>query len=137
MWRRQKSPVHSTVRLPEEESEQTRPGSAEKDDWRRALLLMATCQEEELSGPELPANDLLYRLFHEERVRVFRRRSVEVGCRCSRGRIARILRQLPEDEIRELKVDGEVVVTCQFCNSDYRFNEKGLSEIYAPAENSK
>jgi len=107
------------------------PATDEEDDWRRAVLLMATCTEAELLDSALPADDLLYRLFHEERVRVFQPRPLTPGCRCSMERIERILRSLPRDEVADMKVGGEVIMTCQFCNIDFRFDEKKLEKIYA------
>jgi molecular chaperone Hsp33 len=106
-------------------------GSGEEDDWRRALAFMASCSDEELLSETLPADDLLYRLFHQERVRVYRVRPLSLGCRCSRERLETILRSLPHDEVREMTVDGEVVMTCQFCNVDFRFNDAALDDIYA------
>ena len=106
-------------------------GSGEEDDWRRALAFMASCSDEELLSETLPADDLLYRLFHEERVRVYRVRPLSLGCRCSRTRLETILRSLPHDEVRDMRVDGEVVMTCQFCNVDFRFDDADLDGIYA------
>lgn len=106
-------------------------GSGEEDDWRRALAFMASCSDAELLSETLPADDLLYRLFHEERVRVYRMRPLNLGCRCSRARVKTILRSLPHSEVREMRVDGEVVMTCQFCNVDFRFDDDALDDIYA------
>lgn len=102
-----------------------------EEDWRRALILAASCSEDELLDATLPPNDLLYRLFHEEGVRVFDSRPLSKGCRCSRGKVENILASLPRGEIEALKQDGEVVMTCQFCNIDFRFNEKELQEVFA------
>jgi molecular chaperone Hsp33 len=41
-----------------------------------------------------------------------------------------MLRVLPRDEIAELKIDDEVVVTCEFCSSRYTFTDPQLAEIY-------
>jgi molecular chaperone Hsp33 len=41
-----------------------------------------------------------------------------------------MLRTFPRDEIAELKVDDQVVVTCEFCNSRYTFTDPQLAEIY-------
>jgi molecular chaperone Hsp33 len=121
--------------LPEEEAAAlplaTDPASHWEDNWRRAVVLMASCTARELLDPALSAHDLLYRLFHDERVRVFEPRALSPGCRCSRERIERILRSLPRDEVADMKVGGEVVMTCQFCNIDFRFDERALERIYA------
>jgi molecular chaperone Hsp33 len=116
-------------RLPEDSPVAGQP--MDEDAWRRAMILQASCTRAELIGPDVPPNDLLFRLFHEEGVRVFRRRTVKAGCRCSRRRLERTLRALPRQEVEDLRVDGEVVVTCEFCNRDYRFDTAALARIYA------
>jgi len=109
---------------PHEESE-------EAEDWRRAMILQASCTQDELLDWDLPINDLLFRLFHEEGVRVFGRRPLEARCRCSRARLEETLRSLPRAEIEEFKADGEVVMSCQFCNQDYRFDSTALERLHA------
>jgi molecular chaperone Hsp33 len=94
-------------------------------------MLMSTVATDELLGPAPGPHDLLYRLYHEERVRVFRPRRLLARCRCDRGRVAATLRALPRDELDELKIDGNVVVTCQFCNSDYVFDDPQLDALFA------
>jgi len=116
--------------LPEEGPTHIQP--VDEDAWRRAMILQASCTQAELLGPDLPANDLLYRLFHEEGVRVFRRHTVQAGCRCSRTRLEDTLRALPRQEVEDLRIDGEVVVTCEFCNRRYGFDTAALARIYAP-----
>lgn len=100
------------------------------DDWRRALLLMGTGPDAELLAPELGARELLFRLFHEEGVRVYPAQELSAKCRCSRQRVAGMLRSLPRAEIEELKTDGVVSVTCEFCNTHYRFDDADLAELY-------
>ena len=92
---------------------------------------MATGTDDELLDPALPANDLLFRLFHEEKVRVFAPRPIAFGCRCSRERIETTLRALPRDDVESLRDDGEAVVTWQFCNTVYRFDETELDAVIA------
>jgi len=103
----------------------------DEDAWRRAMVLLASCTGAELLDPALPANDLLYRLFHEEGVRVFRRHPLRDRCRCRRRRLEGTLRSLPRTEIDDLMIDGEVVVTCEFCRRSYRFDSAALDQIYA------
>jgi molecular chaperone Hsp33 len=103
---------------------------AADDDWRRSLLMMGSSTQAELIDPQITPDQLLFRLFHEDGVRVYRAHDVRAGCRCSRERVARMLRILPRDEIAELKVDDNVIVTCEFCSSRYTFTDPQLAEIY-------
>ncbi|MBT7759835.1 MAG: Hsp33 family molecular chaperone, partial [Rhodospirillaceae bacterium] len=66
-------------------------------------------------------DDLLYRLFHEDGVRIFEPTQLQPGCRCSKQRAERILQQLPKSELPDLAVDGQLIVTCEFCNASYPF----------------
>ncbi len=116
--------------LPEEAGKKHPP--PDEDAWRRAMILQASCTPGELLDHKLPANDLLYRLFHEEGVRVFRRRALKARCRCSRKRLVETLRAMPRERVEELKVGGKVIVTCEFCNRRYRFDDAALARIYAP-----
>ena len=100
-----------------------------EDGWRRGLALMASSTETELLDPGLAPNDLLYRLFHEDGVRVFTPAAVRAGCRCSRERVERVLRSFPAEEVRSLMVDGRVVATCEFCSSVYTFSEDEIAAL--------
>ncbi len=119
-------------RLPEEAAGGAAETVPDEDAWRRAMVLQATCTEAELLDPGLPVNDLLYRLFHEEGVRVFQRRPLTARCRCARARLEETLRSLPRTEIEDLKIDGEVVVTCEYCNRRYHFDDAAIAGIYGP-----
>ena len=101
------------------------------EDWRRAVILMSSLSPGELLDPALGSDDLLFRLFHEESVRVHAPRPLAFGCRCSRDRVETTLKALPRDEIKALKIDGRVVVTCQFCNKSESFGDIDLDAIYA------
>jgi molecular chaperone Hsp33 len=103
-----------------------------EDAWRRAMVLMSSATPAELVDPDLPPHGLLYRLFHEEEVRVFRTHPLEARCRCSRERIAAMLRAFPPDEIAEMRKEEVTTVTCQFCNARYTFDATDLARL-APA----
>jgi molecular chaperone Hsp33 len=103
----------------------------ENEDWRRAVILMSSLTPGELLDPALGSDRLLYNLFHQESVRAQPPRALAFGCRCSRGRIENTLKALPEDEIKALKVDGRVTVTCQFCNKCESFSDIDLDALYA------
>jgi len=102
------------------------------DDWRRIMLLLSTATADELVDPHLPMDNLLLRLFHEEGVRVFQPLQISASCRCSRERVEMLLRAFPEDDLEDMKLDnGDVEVTCQFCNRTYRFDESELARLRA------
>lgn len=116
-------------RLPGEGGAQPAGEDAE-EGWRRAMVLMASATSDELLDPALAPNDLLYRLFHEDGVRVTAPHSMRARCRCSRDRVETVLRALPRHEVEELKVDGEVVVTCEFCSRRYTLDEADLARLF-------
>lgn len=103
----------------------------ERDEaWRRAVILMNTVTGEELLDRNLAPSDLLFRLFHEDGVRIFNPQDLAFGCRCSRRRAARILGSLPRAEIETLFVDGRITVTCQFCNTTEAFGPDEIAALY-------
>jgi molecular chaperone Hsp33 len=105
-----------------------------EDDWRRAVILMASATEREMLDPALPATNLLYRLFHQERPRQFERRDFVARCRCSRQRIDRVLRSIRREELDDLRDNsGRVAVKCEFCSTEYAYDDRDLDRIYASA----
>jgi molecular chaperone Hsp33 len=103
-----------------------------QEDWDRAQALAATLTREELIREPLPANDLLYRLFHEEGVRVYNPVQLRKGCRCHGDRLSAILKTMPADDLAHMTVDGAIVMTCEFCNKDFHFRPDDLSAIPKP-----
>jgi molecular chaperone Hsp33 len=111
--------------IPDEREEQM------EDDWRRTMLLLGTATDAELVDPHLAPERLLLRLFHQEGVRVFEPLDLSFGCRCSRERVEVVLRRFPPDDLEDMKeADGQLVVTCEFCNTTYRFDEAGLAGLH-------
>ena len=100
-----------------------------EDAWHRALAFMATVDSIDLLAPNLKPENLLFRLFHEDGVRVFRTRPLAFLCRCSRERAASVLAVLPPDEINNLTIEGIIVVTCQFCSSSQSFDDAELTSL--------
>ena len=105
-----------------------------EDDWRKAVVLMASATEAEMLDAKLPATHLLYRLFHQEQPRVFTRRPFAARCRCSRGRIDRVLRSIRREELDDMRdKSGRVAVKCEFCSTEYIYDDNDLDRIYASA----
>lgn len=103
-------------------------GAAE--DWERIGMLAQTLTRRELL--ELPAAQLLYRLFNEERVRLFESEPVAFRCTCSRQRVEDTLRALGRTEVEEtLAEQGAIEVDCEFCNRSYRFDRVDALKLFA------
>ena len=100
------------------------------DDWERVLMLASTLTDEELLG--LPQEELLVRLFHEERVRVFEPEPVAFRCNCSKTRMEDILRALGRKEVESILAEqGEIQADCDFCNRRYRFDAVDVATLFA------
>ena len=105
-----------------------------EDDWRKAVILMASATEAEILGPEVADTTLVFRLFHEDQPRVFPRRPFMAKCRCSRERIDRVLRSIKRAELDDLRDStGRVSVKCEFCSTEYAYDETDLDRVYASA----
>jgi len=70
----------------------------------------------------LPAEQLLHRLYHEEEVHLYPPQSVSFVCGCSRERTLEALASVSPEEIQEiLAEEGEIMMTCDYCLTEYRF----------------
>ena len=103
-----------------------------EDGWRRAMVLMSSATSGELVNPDLAPHRLLFRLFHEDGVRVYDTHPLEARCRCSRERIETILRAFPAAEIDDMRKERVTTVTCEFCSRRYTFDSDELARL-APA----
>lgn len=93
----------------------------DEDAWRRAMTLLGSARDSELLDPALDSEALLYRLFHEEGVRVFEPQPLLAHCTCSRTRILEVLRTFSPQEQAEMVVGDRITATCQFCSRSYDF----------------
>jgi molecular chaperone Hsp33 len=109
------------------------PASGEFEDhdaWGRIVHLSSTITHQEL----LKVNqlELLHRLYHEEKVRVFDPLPVCFRCSCSHDRVTNMLRTLGPDEVQDiLHEQGKVSVACEFCNQKYEFDSVDVEELFA------
>lgn len=103
---------------------------ASADEWDHLMALTGTVSDIELTDPQLASDDLLFRLFHEEEgARLGDPHRLQDKCRCSRGRVARVLLSLPVEDREHLRVDGVVSATCEFCSTRYLFNDADLERL--------
>lgn len=113
--------------MPEDEKNpEAGMGNLREDDWRRAMILLDTCTDDEFLSPEIPATELLTRLFHEEGVRVFDPVLVSKGCRCDASKVQKVLALMSDDDIEHMTVDGKITMHCEFCSKDIVFDPKDL-----------
>jgi len=103
---------------------------AEDDAWVEGQSLIGTVEDVELIDPDLSGERLLYRLFHERGVRVFKPLELHAKCSCSRDAVSTMLKSFEAKDRAEMVKDGKVVVTCEFCSSVYEFTpqEAGVEE---------
>ena len=109
---------------------------AQDDAWLTATTLAATLTDGELLDDALDPEVLLYRLFGTEGVAIDLPRALAYGCRCSRQRLAGILEGFPADDLDHMVVDGSIVMTCEFCNHDFRFPRDSVRGKAAQADHS-
>jgi len=100
-----------------------------QEQWGRASILMESVKPSELCDPQLDLDQLLFRLYHEDGVRVFEPAHLVHKCRCSRERLHGVLKNFGKDELVDMVTDaGTIDVNCQFCNSTYVFTPDEVSE---------
>lgn len=101
-----------------DEAEQQR---VDEDIWPRLKMLTETLKPHELTG--LDAQEILYRLYNEEEVRLPEVEALKFGCTCSKERCATALEQIGVDAVREtLEEQNPITMDCQFCSSRYSFS---------------
>ena len=88
--------------------------------WTRTQAFFETIGEDELIDPTLSAETLLFRLFHEDGVRVFDPRPLAALCRCSKERIVGVVSSFSrEEQVEMIEDDGLIRVTCEYCAKVY------------------
>ncbi|CAA7621101.1 33 kDa chaperonin [Magnetospirillum sp. LM-5] len=109
-----------------------------REAWRTATILMKSLTRAELLDEALPPAQLVHRLFHAEGLQVWEPKELHARCRCSEAAVARMLRSIPRAEIESLKDEsGKVVITCEFCRTDYAFGDGELEQAYMPPTKGK
>ena len=98
-------------------------------DWPHIAIMGGSVKAEELTDPELPLDDLIWRLFHEEEeVRTLDAVALSRGCRCDPAYVRSVIARFPADE-RDAMVgeNGLITVDCAFCSSSFAIEPKELS----------
>lgn len=100
-------------------------GDAE-EAWDMSKALMGTLKDEELLDPDLGSERLLYRLFHEQGVRMDTPMDVRAQCSCSRERLLASIKTFETVQREEMFEDGKITASCEFCATDYVFTPEDV-----------
>jgi molecular chaperone Hsp33 len=102
-------------------------GSTE-EAWDRSRALFHTLADDELLDPTITPETLLFRLFHEDGVRLEDARALVAQCRCSRARIASVLTSFdPVERADMVEADGKIRVTCEYCATVYELEPEEIT----------
>ena len=105
------------------------PLRAPSEAFERARAAAAELHPESLLSQ--PAEQTLIETFPEQPVRVFAGVPLEFRCRCSRERVAAVLRSLGREEAQAALAESAVVeVTCEFCGRSFSFDGVDVAQIY-------
>lgn len=98
------------------------------DPWQRVRMLTATIEDHELLDPNLTAEQLLLRLYHEEGVIIERVTPLKTYCKCSREKISSVLASFGDGDIKDMAdEDDQITVTCEFCAKTYAFTADSIA----------
>jgi molecular chaperone Hsp33 len=98
------------------------------DDWERLTLLLKTVEDLELVDTALAPETLLWRLFHEDEVRVQPPETVAFRCDCDSARITQILKSYaPAERAGLADPDGIIRAKCEFCGKTHEIGPDALS----------
>lgn len=109
-------------------------GVGEEGDFDHLATLTATVKDEEIFG--LSAEEMLYRLYHEETVEIYPAQNVEFFCGCTQERSGGALLLLPENEIDEILAEhnGSIDMQCECCGTHYFFNKEAIEKLRDSAQ---
>src|SRR5689334_18156229 len=116
-------------RLPGEGGKQTVDPAALESAWMKVDHAMAALTGKELLETDVEAR--LVKMFGDDEVRVFGGHDVKHECRCSRERVANVLRSLGAEEVRSVIAEqGACTVTCEFCQRPYKFDAIDVEQLF-------
>ena len=108
------------------------PASNEQhaEEFDHLSKLTDTIKDEELFT--LPAEEILYRLYHEEEVRLFAPQQIQFRCTCSRERSEQALLQIGKVEVDAMiHEQGQIDMHCDYCGTHYRFDAIDAQALFA------
>lgn len=109
-------------------------GTGERTDFEHLTTLAATTKADEIFG--LSAEEMLYRLYHEETVEIFPPQDMSFLCGCSEDRSGAALLFLSEDEINKILAEhqGKIDMQCECCGTHYIFDKDKIKKLKAESK---
>lgn len=100
------------------------------EQWQHLTHLAATLKDEELL--QLENETLLYRLYHQEQVRLFDPKAHQFKCSCSKERTAKAIKAIGQEEAKSIIAEqGQIDITCEFCHHQYQFTEIDVQRLFS------
>jgi len=104
-----------------------------ESNWEHVAQLASTITPNELIS--LSHEELLYRLYHQDKVRLFDARDVRFGCSCSEQRTRNMVKSIGREEADSIIAEAGIIqVICEFCNHDYQYDSRALDDIFSTNE---
>lgn len=117
-------------RMPLDGGKESELTKEEQDEtWERTKIFMQTLKSKEMLDQNITPQNLLYRLFNEDGVWVYKLQEIKAGCRCSRERIKSVLKSIPKEELLSTLDKGKMSVSCQFCNKSEVFTREDINRL--------
>ncbi len=125
----QELPANQTEQLSEQYREQNK--EHRQQQWQHITKLADTLTPQELY--ELNFDELLYRLYHQEIVRLFEPTGLQFKCSCSRQRTLNALRTISREELETILLEqGDIEINCEFCHQHYSFGAEDIEQLFQP-----
>ena len=120
-------------RIPTEGGKESETTPEEQNElWSRTQMFMRTLSDTEMLDPDVTPQNLLYRLFNEDGVWVYKLQPLKAGCRCSRLRVTTALKSIAEEELVSMLENGKLVIYCEFCNKRRIFTQGDIAAMHKP-----
>lgn len=107
------------------------PGVLAEEDWELATQFIAVGSDQSLLKAH--PQQFLPEIFPDSAVRLHEPQALVFACSCSREKVERMLISLGSAEAEDtLRSEGAIVVTCEYCQEVYRFDEADIALLFAP-----
>ena len=98
------------------------------DLWETIIVLLNSIQDKELFS-DLSPDEILFRLFHANKLQVYEPTTPTFECRCYRGKMENFLKKMTLSDRKSLYNEtGQIEVSCQFCGEKYTFSKDDLND---------